>query len=353
MSTDSDRRYEDAQQRVGTKFDKAEFSMKTITIISPCYNEEGNVVELYDRARQAMLEAGQYRYEHIFIDNSSEDRTVEVLKELASRDRNVKVIVNSRNFGHVRSPVHALLQAQGDAVIVLASDLQDPPTMIPEMIAKWEEGYSMVLCIKKSSQENPLMFWVRKQYYQLVERLSQIQTIQNFTGFGLYDRKVVEAVRSFGDPYPYFRGMIAEIGLPHFELYYDQLRRKRGITKNNFYTLYDLAMLGITNLSKVPLRLVTALGFVSSLLSLLAGLAYFAYKLLFWSNFTVGLAPLIIGLFFLGSVQLLSMGILGEYIGSMHTQVQKRPHVIEKERMNFEYQPAEPLQKIHAESRQL
>ena len=316
--------------------------MKTISVVTGCYNEEDNVEELYNRVRQAMLQAGRYRYEHIFIDNSSEDRTVEILKSIARRDHNVKVIVNARNFGHIRSPHHALMQAQGDAVISIVADLQDPPTLIPEMIAKWEEGYSMVLCIKKSSEENSLMFWVRKQYYQLVQRLSQLKTFQNFTGFGLYDRRVIEAVRSFGDPYPYFRGIIAEIGLPHYELYYDQPVRKRGITKNNFYSLYDLAMLGITNLSKVPLRLVTALGFLSSILSLLAGLSYFAYKLLFWNSFSIGIPPLIIGLFFLGSVQLVSMGILGEYLGAIHTQVQKRPHVTEKERVNFEYAPGEP-----------
>jgi len=206
---------------------------------------------------------------------------------------------------------------------------------------------SMVLAIKNASEENRLMFWIRKKYYRLVNQLSSIETFENFTGFGLYDRKVVEAVRTFDDPYPYFRGMIAEIGLPHCQISYDQPKRKRGITKNNFYTLYDLAMLGITNLSKVPLRLVTALGFASSLLSLLAGVGYFFYKLLFWTNFTVGIAPLVIGLFFLGSVQLLSMGILGEYVGSIHTQVQKRPYVIEKERINFEHAPSEPLQDAH------
>jgi len=326
--------------------------MKTISIVTACYNEEENVEALYRRIRVIMAGLGQYRYEHVFIDNASQDRTVEILKSLAAEDPNVKVIVNARNFGHLRSPHHAILQARGDTVISVVADFQDPPEMIPEMIAKWEEGYSMVLCIKKSSQESSLMFWIRKKYYELVERLSSIQTFQNFTGFGLYDRKVIEAVRSFEDPYPYFRGMIAEIGLPHYELYYDQPRRKRGITKNNFYTLYDLAMLGITNLSKVPLRLVTGFGFLCSLLSLFVGLAYFIYKLIFWSNFTVGIAPLVIGLFFLGSVQLLSMGILGEYIGSIHTQVQKRPYVIEKERINFEYPPAEPLREANAEARQ-
>lgn len=316
--------------------------MSTISILTPCYNEEANVEELYLRVRAQMAKLGKYRYEHIFIDNSSTDNTVSVLKRLAAQDHNVKVIVNARNFGHIRSPMHALMQTTGDAVIGLVADFQDPPEMIPDMIAKWEEGYAMVLCVKQSSEENPLMFWLRKRYYAWVQRLSSIETFQNFTGFGLYDRKVVETIRSFNDPYPYFRGMIAEIGLPHFKLFYDQPVRKRGITKNNFYTLYDIAMLGITNLSKVPLRFVTILGFICSLLSLLTGVGYFAYKLLFWANFNVGIAPLVIGLFFLGSVQLVSMGILGEYIGSIQTQVQRRPYVIEKERINFEYTPDLP-----------
>jgi len=317
--------------------------MKVISILTPCYNEEANVEELYRRVRTEMVKLGKYRYEHVFIDNSSQDRTVAVLKSIAAHDHNVKIIVNARNFGHIRSPMHAFLQAQGDCVIGIVADFQDPPELIPQMLAKWEEGYSMVLCIKRTSEENPVMFWIRKKFYQTVQRLSTIETFENFTGFGLYDRKVVEAVRSFGDPYPYFRGMIAEIGLPHFELPYDQPARKRGITKNNFYTLYDIAMLGVTNLSKVPLRFVTFLGFAGAAFSLLTGLAYLVYKLMFWANFTVGIAPLVIGLFFLGSVQLLAMGILGEYIGSIHTQVQNRPYAIEKERINFEYQPGEPV----------
>jgi glycosyltransferase involved in cell wall biosynthesis len=320
--------------------------MKTISIITPCYNEEDNVRELYNRVRVAMLSVGRYRYEHIFIDNSSRDRTVPILKEIAQQDQNIKVIVNARNFGHIRSPFHAFLQTCGDAVIGLVADLQDPPEMIPEMIAKWEQGYSMVLCLKTASQENKLMFWIRTLYYRLVQRLSDINTFENFTGFGLYDRKVVDAVRSFDDAYPYFRGMIAEIGLPYYTLTFNQPRRIRGITKNNFYTLYDMAMLGITNLSKVPLRFVTFFGFISGAFSLLAAITYFLYKLIFWSNFSVGVAPLVIGLFFLGSVQLVSMGILGEYIGAIHTQVLKRPLVIEKERINFEYPPGEPLRGI-------
>jgi glycosyltransferase involved in cell wall biosynthesis len=325
--------------------------MKTISIVTACFNEEGNVEELYTRVREAMRSSGTYRYEHIFIDNSSRDGTVAVLKRIASRDHNVKVIVNARNFGHVRSPMHALMHTRGDAVIGIVADLQDPPELIPEMIRKWEEGYSMVLCVKNASQESRVMFWIRKKYYEAVQRLSSIQTFENFTGFGLYDRKVVEAVRSFDDPYPYFRGLIAEIGLPHCELFYEQRRRTRGFTKNNLYTLYDVAMLGITNLSKVPLRFVTMLGFVCSLLCLLVGVGYLVYKLLFWTRFTVGVAPLVIGLFFLGSVQLLSMGILGEYIGAIHTNVQHRPYVIERERVNFEFDPDEPAADTATEAR--
>jgi glycosyltransferase involved in cell wall biosynthesis len=318
-------------------------STRFISVITPCYNEEANVEELYLRVRAAMTRVGRYAYEHIFIDNHSRDNTVAVLKAIAGRDSNVRIIVNARNFGQVRSPMHAFLETRGAAVIGLAADLQDPPEMIEEMIARWEEGYAMVLCIKETSQENRLMFQARTLYYRLVQRLSSLQTFENFTGFGLFDRKVVETVRSFGDAYPYFRGMIAEIGLPHFKLIYDQPRRKRGVTKNNFYTLYDLAMLGITNLSKVPLRLVTFFGFVGALLCGLVGLGYLIYKLLFWNNFSVGTAPLVIGLFFLGSVQLVSMGILGEYIGAIHTQVLKRPYVVELERVNFEFEPGMPL----------
>jgi glycosyltransferase involved in cell wall biosynthesis len=320
--------------------------MKTISIITPCYNEEENVEELYNRVRAEMVKIGRYRYEHIFIDNASKDRTVAILKRIASQDKNVKVIVNARNFGHIRSPFHAFLQTQGDAVIGIVADLQDPPEMIPEMIAKWEEGFSMVLCLKTASQENKVMYWIRTVYYRLVQRLSSIETFENFTGFGLYDRAVVDAVRSMDDAYPYFRGMIAEIGLPYYTLQFTQPRRLRGITKNNFYTLYDMAMLGITNLSKVPLRFVTFLGFASSLLSLIAAFAYLIYKLVFWSNFSVGIAPLVIGLFFLGSVQLVSMGILGEYIGAIHTQVLRRPYVVERERVNFDYAPGEPLRDV-------
>jgi polyisoprenyl-phosphate glycosyltransferase len=318
--------------------------MKTISVVTPCFNEEGNVREVYERVRNLMLNLGKYRYEHIFIDNASHDGTFAVLREIAAADSNVKVIRNARNFGHVRSPMHALLQTRGDAVIVLMSDLQDPPEVLAQLLEEWEKGFPIVIAVKTQSQENAPMFQVRKLFYRLVNRLSDdIETYENFTGFGLYDRQVIDLVRQFGDPYPYFRGMIAEIGLPHSEIQYEQQRRKFGKSKNNFYTLYDLAMLGITKLSKVPLRLVTFSGFAGSLLSMLGGIAYFAYKLLFWHQFTLGIAPIAIGMFFLGSLQLLFMGIIGEYIGNIHTQVHNRPLVIERDRLNFQHEPGDPL----------
>ena len=318
--------------------------MKTISVVTPCYNEEGNVREVYERVRDLMLGLDKYRYEHVFIDNASTDSTFTVLSEIAASDSNVKVIRNARNFGHVRSPMHALLQTRGDAVIVLMADLQDPPEVLGQLLEQWEKGVPIVIAVKRQSRESAPMFLVRKMFYRLVHYISDdIETYENFTGFGLYDRQVIDLVRQFGDPYPYFRGMIAEIGLPHTEVEYEQQRRKRGKSKNNFYTLYDLAMLGITKLSKVPLRLVTFAGFLGSLLSMLGGMAYFAYKLLFWHQFTLGVAPIAIGMFFLGSLQLLFMGIIGEYVGNIHTQVHNRPLVVERERLNFQYEPGEPL----------
>ncbi len=258
------------------------------------------------------------------------------MRELAAEDPAVKVIVNARNFGHLRSPMHAFLQAEGAAVGGIAADLQEPPELFVEMIRKWETGVPVVAAIKTASDESRPMYHIRTAYYRLVGRLTNVEVLEHHTGFGLYDRSVVEHMRTeFRDPYPYFRGIIAELGLPYATVNYKQSRRERGITKNNFYTLYDLAMLGITNLSKVPLRLVIFCGFVSAIVSFLAGVFYFAYKLAFWNQFTVGIAPLVLGLFFLGSVQMISIGIIGEYVGSIHTLVQNRPLVTERERINF------------------
>jgi len=309
--------------------------MKLISVVTACFNEEENVPEVYRQVREVFEGLAGYRYEHIFIDNASKDRTVPILKEIAKKDNNVKIIVNARNFGHIRSPFHALLQAKGDAVISIVADLQDPPSMIAEFIKQWEEGYKIVVGIKKYSEESPLMFRIRKMYYGIISRLSEIDLLKDFTGFGLYDKTIIDILRQIDDPYPYFRGLITDIGFEIAKIEYTQPARRRGITKNNFYTLYDMAMLGITNHSKVPLRLAAMLGFAMSLLSLVTAVIYFIYKLIFWKTFSVGIAPLVIGLFLFSSVQLFFLGIIGEYIGSIHTQVLRRPLVIEKERINF------------------
>jgi glycosyltransferase involved in cell wall biosynthesis len=309
--------------------------VKKISIVSGSFNEAGNVEELVDRVAKIMGSLSQYDFEQIVIDNASTDGTQEILRKLASKNLRLKVILNARNFGHVRSPYHGILQASGDAVIYLASDLQEPPELIPDFIKQWEQGAKAVVGIKDSSSESPLFFAVRRLYYGLVEKLADTRTIQNFTGFGLYDRTIIDYCKKLGDPYPYFRGLIAEIGLPVQRVLYRQPLRKRGFTKNNFYTLYDLAMLGITNFSKVPLRLATMLGFLAAALSLLVAVGYLIYKILFWQNFAIGTAPMVIGLFFFASVQLFFIGILGEYIGAIHTQVLNRPLVVEKERINF------------------
>ncbi len=308
--------------------------MKTISIVTPCFNEEENVEELHRRICAAMQGFG-YDYEHIFIDNASTDGTVGKIRELAAKDPHVKAILNNRNFGHIRSPYHGLLQAAGDAVISMASDLQDPPERIPEFIRKWEQGYKVVIGVKTQSRENGFIYFLRTGYYRILRRLSDVDLIENFTGFGLYDRKVIEILRQLNDPYPYFRGLIADIGYPIARIEFVQPRRIHGLTKNNFYSLYDMAMLGLTGYTKIPLRLATMLGFVAAGLSFLVGLVYLVYKLIFWAEFSVGLAPAVIGLFFLGSVQLIFLGIVGEYIGAIYTQVIHRPLVIEKERINF------------------
>ncbi|GHU08335.1 glycosyl hydrolase [Betaproteobacteria bacterium] len=321
--------------------------MKFISILTPCYNEEENVNLLVERIRAVFASLPQYRYEHIFIDNASTDSTVEKIKALASTDPRIKLIVNSRNFGPVRSPMHAILQAKGDAIIGLVSDLQDPPELIPEFLKKWEEGFRIVVGVKSKSLESRLMFLIRRSFYKTISRISEIDLIQNATGFGLFDRSVVEIIRKMDDPYPYFRGMISEIGFKHAEIPYEQPKRYKGITKNNFYTLYDLAMLGITTHSKVPLRLATMAGFALAFMSLLVAVGYFVAKLVWWDQFSLGMAPLIISFFFFASVQLFFIGILGEYIGSIHTQVLKRPLVVEAERVNFSDEKPDdcPIQK--------
>ena len=285
-----------------------------------------------------MAKMPQYTYEHVFIDNKSTDDTVALLKEMAHADKNVKLIINARNFGHIRSPFYGMLQCKGDAVISLVADFQDPPELITTFLAKWEEGFNIVIGVKKKSKENPVMFAIRGFFYDMLSKMADSgeQPVKNFTGFGLYDQKFIAVLRTLEDPYPYFRGLITELGFDRYEVVYTQPRRAAGKTKNNFFTLYDIAMLGFTNHSKLPLRLSAFLGFFSAIVSLMVAFIYFIYKLVYWDRFEVGLAPLVIGVFFFSSVQLFFIGIIGEYIGAIHTQVRKRPLVIEKERVNFD-----------------
>ena len=307
---------------------------KLISIVTPCYNEVDNIEELYQRIAAVMAKL-PYDYEHICIDNCSTDGTVRKIKDIAASDKRVKLIVNVRNFGHIKSPYYGILQSLGDACILIASDLQDPPEIIVEFIKKWEEGYKTVLAVKPESEESSIMFFLRKIYYRFISRISDVPLVQNATGAGLFDRAVVDILRNIHDSYPYFRGLLCEIGFPIALVPFKQPRRKRGITKNNFYTLYDIAMLGITNHSKVPLRLMAMSGFLLSFLSLLVALIFFVAKLVFWNSFQLGTAPILIGIFFFGAIQAFFIGVLGEYIGSIHTQVRNMPLVIERERVNF------------------
>lgn len=314
--------------------------MNHITVVTPCFNEEENVEELYRQARAVLESIPDLRYDHLFIDNDSSDRTVEILRRLAAQDRRVKVIVNARNFGHIRSPYHGLMEAGGDAAILLVADLQDPPELMREFIERWRQGAKVVVGVKPTADESKLMFTIRKMYYRVVTRIADVKLVQNFTGFGLYDRRVLEELRRIGDPYPYFRGLIAEVGFQPVQIPYNQPRRQRGITKNNFYTLYDIAMLGITSHSRVPLRLATMAGFALSALSLFISLVYLLLKLAFWDRFTIGTAPILIGMFFFASAQLFFIGLLGEYVGAILRHVSNRPLVVERERINFDA-PAE------------
>jgi glycosyltransferase involved in cell wall biosynthesis len=310
--------------------------MKLISIVTPCFNEQDNVEELYSRVKAAMRLLDNYRYEHIFIDNASTDNTVNILKSIANEDKKVKLIVNSRNFGHMCSPVYGMFQASGDAIISIVSDLQDPPEMIPNFIKEWEAGNDIVLAIKQSSEENKLMFKIRKLYYNLLSKLSEVEVFKNYTGFGLYDKKVMNAVKELKDPYPFFRGMIAEVGFKVCKISYDQPVRLRGITKNNFYTLYDIGMLGIINNSKVPLRMAIFMGVFFGIISLLVGFGYFIAKILYWDTMSLGVAPLIVMSSLMFSIMLFFIGIIGEYVGAIYTQVLNRPLVFEKERINFD-----------------
>ncbi len=310
--------------------------MTKISVVVGCYNEEENIQLLYHTLVATFTKVEDCEWDLLFIDNGSKDKSRQILHELAESDLRVKVIFNVRNFGHIRSPYYGMLQSSGDAVVAMACDFQDPPELIPRFIAEWRAGFKCVLGVKKVKQGDSWSGRLRKLYYRLTQRLSDTPLYEGFTGFGLYDRDIIEWMRRIDDPYPYFRGLIADLGYPAAQVPFEQPPRKHGSTKNNFYTLYDLAMLGITSHSKVPLRLATMLGFMIAFLSLFVAVGYFIAKLLFWNYFSVGIAPVIIAIFFFSAVQLIFIGIVGEYVGAIHTQVMKRPLVVEQERFNFE-----------------
>ncbi|MCI8269529.1 MAG: glycosyltransferase family 2 protein [Lachnospiraceae bacterium] len=310
--------------------------MKTISILIPCYNEEENVEPI----AQAVIgildrELPQYDYELVFIDNDSQDNTRPVLRRMCGQNPKIKAIFNARNFGQFNSPYHGLLQVTGDCVIAMVADFQDPVELIPQYVRAWEEGYKIVIGIKTSSKENPVMYWLRSCYYKMIRRLSDVEQIEHFTGSGLYDREFIEVLRKLDDPTPFLRGIVAELGYKRKEIPYEQPKRRAGKTHNNFYRLYDAAMLSVTSYTKAGLRLATFIGAISCAISLLVAFAYLIMKLVWWDRFPAGMAPMLLGMLFLGSVQIFFIGMIGEYVLSINQRVMKRPLVIEEERLNF------------------
>lgn len=310
--------------------------MLKISILTPCYNEEENVQEMYETVKQVMSTLPQYTYEHLFIDNCSLDHTASQLRNIAKADNRVKVILNERNFGPGRSGSYGFFQTSGDATICLACDFQDPPELIPEYIRKWEQGHKVVWGMKTASKEKGLMFNVRTLYYNIIQKFSDVKQYKHVTGFGLYDKSVVSALRELNEPSPNFRNLIAELGYDIAFIEYVQAERKRGKSSYNFFRYFDTAMKALVNTSQVPLRIVTFLGFVLSALSFCVGLVYLILKLVFWNSFNAGTAPILIGIFFLGAIQIFFIGVLGEYIGEILTRVTKRPLVTVKECINFD-----------------
>jgi len=314
-----------------------EANVKKISLVTPCYNEESGIRECYETCRRIMQsELADYGYEHIFVDNHSTDRTVDILKEIAMTDRNVKVIVNARNFGPQRSPYHGFLQTNGDIVAPVLADLQTPPSLLPAMVAKWEEGYKVIVAVRRSSPEKGLMALARRGFYSIITRISRIEQIPNYIGFGLYDRRVIEILRDLNEPDPYFRGLIPEIGLARAVVEYDQPVRTHGESKNSLIDLIDLAFLGVTTYSKAPMRILTVIGFLVAALSFIAAIVYVCLKLLFWSSVPFGITPILLATLFFGSIQLLALGLLGEYVGLLLQYARRFPLVIEKERINFD-----------------
>lgn len=311
--------------------------MKKISILVPCFNEQDNVRPLCDAVRKILYEKlASYDYEIVFIDNKSNDDTRKILKDLCAEDSRVKAIFNKKNFGQFNSPYYGLCQTSGDCTILLCADFQDPVDLIPIMVHEWEKGHTVISMIKTSSKENKLMYWLRSLYYKTIKAMSDAQQIEHFTGFGLYDKSFIDILRTLNDPTPFLRGIVAEYAPDHLEIPYEQQRRKAGKSSNNFFSLFDAAMLSFTSYTKGGLRLATLGGFAISAISFLIALIYLVEKLLFWDQFVAGNAPILIGVFFLGGVQMLFIGFLGEYVMSINTRVIHRPLVIEEARFNFQ-----------------
>ena len=311
--------------------------MKKISIIIPCYNEEENLEAMYGALKNLFdTELTSYDYEFIFIDNDSRDKSREILRELCKKDNKLKAIFNAKNFGQFNSPYYAMLQSSGDATILMAADFQDPIEMIPKYVSAWEEGYKIAIGIKKASKENVLMYKLRTLYYKMIKKLSDVEQIEHFTGFGLYDKAFIEVMRKLDDPTPFLRGIVAELGFKRKEIAYEQPKRRAGITSNNLYRLYDAAMLSITSYTKLGLRLATLIGAMSGGFSFFVAIIYLILKLLYWDRFPAGMVPILIGMLFLGSIQIFFIGMIGEYILTINQRVMKRPLVVEEERINFE-----------------
>lgn len=311
--------------------------MKKVSILIPCYNEEENVGPMSEEiVRLFETELTQYDYELVFIDNDSKDKTRPLLREICSKNRKIKAIFNAKNFGQFNSPYYGILQTTGDCTISMVCDFQDPLELIPKYLEEWENGYKIVIGIKTSSKESPLMYRLRGMYYKLIKKFSDVEQIEHFTGSGLYDREFVEVLRNLKDPTPFLRGIVAELGYKRKEIPYEQPQRRAGITSNNFMRLYDAAMLSVTSYTKIGLRLCTFCGMGIGGMSFLIAMVYLVMKLILWDNFVAGMAPVLIGMFFLGAVQLFFIGFIGEYILSINQRVMNRPLVIEEERINFD-----------------
>ncbi len=310
--------------------------MKKISVLIPCYNEEENVVPISEAVIKTLTkDLPEYDYELVFIDNDSQDRTRSLIRQLCNENPKIKAIFNARNFGQFNSPYYGMLQITGDCVIEMVADFQDPVELIPQYVHEWEKGYKIVIGIKTSSKENRLMYWLRGCYYKMMKKLSDVEQIEQFTGSGLYDRDFIEVLRNLDDPTPFLRGIVAELGFKIKQIPYEQPKRRAGETKNHFYQLYDAAMLSITSYTKAGLRLATIFGSICSLISMVVAVVYLVMKLMYWDRFPAGMVPVLIGMCFLGSVQIFFIGLMGEYILSINARVMKRPLVIEEERLNF------------------